>query len=68
MKRITKIRIPKGKKCGKCIALWQSAWCNLFEDEVGETYSHREGYKFFRCDDCLKMFPNGAVFELKEKK
>ena len=65
MKRITKIRIPKGKCCGsKCKFLIWSFWCPrrcyLFDEtlEFGNP----------RCPKCLEMYPSGAVFELKEKK
>ena len=61
MKRITKIRIPKGNKCGKCRFLmwrWDKDECSLFPEITA----------YFRCSDCLKMFPNGAVFVEKEKK
>lgn len=69
MKRIKEIRIPKYKKCIGCIASsCYDNWCNLFGNRIDKTYSQREGYEFYKCNDCLKMFPNGAVFELKEGK
>ena len=64
MKRITEIRIPKGENCGECkFSDWKRGYdfCGLFDEKLGLRGS-------FRCFGCLKMFPDGAVFELKEKK
>lgn len=67
MKRITKIRIPKGKYCEKkCIAYDSPLYCRLFEEYLDMDY--KTVWNYFRCRNCLKMFPDGAVFELKEKK
>ena len=68
MKRITKIRIPKGEHCGKCKfnvnnvcqlykqSLWRSA-------EIIHKNTPERNIRY-----CKKFYPNGAVFELKEKK
>ncbi|MBA7487132.1 hypothetical protein ES707_22694 [subsurface metagenome] len=68
MKRITKIRIPKGTYCGKCkfnidnicrlytFPLWRSA-------EV--TYANIPA-RNYRTHHCKKNFPNGAVFVAKD--
>ena len=68
MKRITKIRIPKGKKCEICKCNckffswnWVEDRCSLFDCKLD---NHNT-----RCPECLKMFPNGTVFvEQVEKK
>lgn len=67
MKRITKIRIPKGQYCGKC-RFYQLLHDST--DECGLTAEDliTDAFYTFRSPSCLKMFPNGAVFELKEKK
>jgi len=69
MKCITKIRIPKGKYCGEiCIAYRNKIECRLFEEYLDMDYKKIDGCYHFRLPQCLKDYPLGAVFELKEKK
>lgn len=76
MKRITKIRIPKGKHCGKCRFKHcddASFWCTLFTPVLHVYYTDIPGWtkgirKPYRCFECRKMYPSGIVFEEKEKK
>lgn len=69
MRKITSIRIPKGKQCKECIFcddVMLSCWLShtqLFVGDALEAYHDCE-----RNEYCLKKYPNGAVFELKEKK
>lgn len=66
MKKITKIRIPKGRYCKECLLLnYDTDWCNMFSDDLNFITGTGNTQK---CPNCLKTFPNGAVFELKETK
>ena len=70
MKRITKIRIPATDSCdyfGHCLFQFIEGHCELFKTELifrDTTIKHYHE----KAKQCLKMYPNGAVFELKEKK
>jgi len=65
-KQIRKIKIPEGKYCRGCKL---NAWglggiqCALFDWELncgGENY-------IYKCKPCLVMYPNGAIFLLKNE-
>lgn len=72
MKRITKIRIPATDSCDyfdhlHCPFQFVRGHCGLFKTTL---ILHDTPIKHYheKAKQCLKMFPNGAVFELEEKK
>lgn len=69
-KKITKIKIPKGDECRKCIFRElikldiENLWCSFpaFRTKI----KIKCGMMAYRCQECIKMFPDGATFVLKE--
>ena len=59
-----KIRIPKGKYCNNCIfVMWGEDICKLFHNDL--TWGVLKE-SFIKDSACLKSFPNGAEFMLRE--